>query len=599
MDPILPTDGASGVHDLVAAQAARTPDAIAVTDARTSVTYAELMTRANRLSRHLRLGRFESESRVAIWIAPSVEFVSTTLGVLAAGGAYVPVDLGQPTTRLAAIIADIEPSTVVTTRAAHWLVPPTPARVVDLDGDHEEIAGHADHGLGIHCDPRQLAYVMYTSGSTGRPKGVLVTHGGLSNYLRWASAAYGFDRSRNALVHTSPGVDLTVTALWGPLLGGGTVEFLDKPDLETLASRIHVGALGVLKVTPTHLRALSGTERPSLADVLVVGGEPLMGRDLDAWRRVAPEMLRINEYGPTETVVGSCAYRDSPTGGPGSVPIGQPIANTQAYVLDDSGEPVPIGEDGELCLGGAGVARGYWNRPADTAMRFVPDPFGAAGGRLYRTGDRVRRLPSGDMVFLGRMDQQVKVRGHRVEVGEIEASLVSTGLVRDAVVVLRESAAGPQLVAYAVARHNEPPDVAVWRRALQARVPEPMVPSIVVAVDEWPLTPSGKIDRQALALRLPVTPAPGGIAPRDELERRVHAIWSSVLDVHCSDVRANFYDLGANSLSVVILARRLAQSFGADLPFRAVTDHPTIESMAGYLRVLLADAPSADASRPL
>jgi acyl carrier protein len=267
------------------------------------------------------------------------------------------------------------------------------------------------------------------------------------------------------------------------------------------------------------------------------------------------------------------------------VPIGQPIADTQAYVLDDRGEPAPIGVEGELYLGGAGVARGYWNRPAETAARFVPDAYGpSAGARLYRTGDRARRLAGGDLQYLGRVDHQVKIRGHRIELGEIETALVESGLVRDAAAVVRDTAAGPQLIAYGVPAEGTASEVAAWRDALAARLPDHMVPGWLIAVDQLPLTASGKVDRQALARRSPSQASARAVAPRDDLERRLHAVWRSVLDADLDDIRVNFFEAGGQSLSAVILARRLSQAFGTELPARAIVDYPTIESMASYLR---------------
>jgi amino acid adenylation domain-containing protein len=595
------------VHERFAAQARRAPDAVAVRFGGRTLTYAELEADASRLARHLRGLGVGPEARVGLCLERSPEMVVAVLGVLKAGAAYVPLDPSYPAERLARMLEDATPTVLLTREALLERLPEHGALTVCLDRDAAEIARNPEDGPLSHSrtfalshsllSPDNLAYVIFTSGSTGRPKGVAVTHRGLSNYLAWAADAYAA-KGHGAPVHSSLSFDLTVTSLLVPLLRGERVVLVDEGEgVSGLARALHEEpGFTLVKLTPAHLallaEQLTEAEAAAAARTLVVGGEALPAELAAYWRRVAPGTEIVNEYGPTETVVGCSVHRVAGSGaGGGSVPIGRPIGGTRVYVLGGAMEPVPVGVPGELYVGGAGVARGYLGRPDLTAERFVPDPFGrddAAGGRLYRTGDRARWLPTGELDYLGRLDEQVKVRGYRIEPGEIESVLADLPGVREAVVVVREDAPGDRrLVAYVVAEEGAVADAgdaqAELRSRLRSRLPEYMVPAAFVLLDSLPLSPSGKVDRRAL-------PAPewgGGArergAPLTATERAVAAIWEEVLSVPRVGVGDNFFDLGGHSLLLVQVHARLQERFPDRVALIDLFEHRTLGALAAHL----------------
>ncbi|MBV9110968.1 MAG: amino acid adenylation domain-containing protein, partial [Gemmatimonadetes bacterium] len=533
------------------------------------------------------------ETRVAIALERGMEMAIAVLAVLKAGGAYVPLDPAYPAARLAWMLGDSAAAVLVTRDALRSALPADGVAIVRVDGDAEAVAAEPDETPETSLSPLNLAYVVYTSGSTGRPKGVGVTHGGLANYLAWAAEAYGAGEGTGAPVHSSLSFDLTVTSLFLPLLAGTAVTLVpEAAGVDGLAEALRAGGdFTLVKLTPAHLellaRQLAPEEMAGRARTLVVGGEQLPAQAVAPWHRHAPETVVVNEYGPTETVVGCCVFRSTADTAPdaGAVPIGRPIANTAVYVLDAHGEPLPAGVPGELYVGGAGVARGYLGRPALTAARFVPDPFAAApGARMYRTGDRVRwtAVRAGEdagtfaLRFLGRLDAQAKVRGFRVEPGEVEAALRGMAGVRDCAVVVREDAPGERrLVAY-VAGDAE---TAALRDGLRRTLPEHLVPSAFVALERIPLTTNGKLDRAAL-------PAPeaadgaGSIAPRTPAEEVLAAIWAEVLGAGHVGVDESFFDLGGHSLLAIRVVARVREAFGVELPVRAVFEGPTVSALA-------------------
>ena len=416
------------VHELFVAQAARSPKATAVVCGKERMTYAELDRRSNQLARYL-IGRgVGTETLVGLCVDRSLEVPVALLGILKAGGAYVPLDPDYPLERLGFMLQDAEIPVLLTEAALRDRLPSAWAQVICVDQDCKEIEQESAEKPAVTVSDANLAYVIYTSGSTGQPKGVGVTHGGLSNYLNWAIGAYKMEPGGGSVMHSSLSFDLTVTSLYPSLLSGGCVTVLPQTaGMEELAASLEHSDYGLLKLTPSHLQVLNTVLEKSEtgaqgARALVIGGEALKYSDLDLWRKRGARL--INEYGPTETVVGCVVYETGDEHGTAEVPIGRPIAGTKVYVLDENGEPVPVGVGGELYLAGAGVARGYLNRPDLTAEKFVPNPFGdQEGERLYRTGDRVRWQTNGQLEFLGRLDHQVKVRGFRIELGEIEARL--------------------------------------------------------------------------------------------------------------------------------------------------------------------------------
>ncbi|SFR29124.1 amino acid adenylation domain-containing protein/thioester reductase domain-containing protein [Lentzea waywayandensis] len=494
------------VHELVETAAREHPDAVAVRFHDDELSFRELDERANRLANALRARGVRVEDRVAVCLERGLDLPVALLGVLKAGAAYLPLDPGHPQGRLAFLVADGGARQLVTSPDLAGRVPVLPRKTLltmDLDrfpATRPEVRVHLDN----------LAYVLHTSGSTGLPKGVGVTHGGFAGYVAWARAAYGLDQGTGSPLHSSIGFDLTVTSLFPALVAGRTVVLTDA-DVTGLAQVLRTGGQSLVKLTPAHLDLLGALLTPAeMAEAtrrLVVGGEALSGQALRAWTEHAPGTVVVNEYGPTETVVGCCVHEvtagDAP---PGPIPIGRPIDNTRLHVLDDGMRPVPIGVAGELFVGGAGVARGYLGRPGLTGERFVPDP-GAPGERLYRTGDLVRYRPDGVLEYLGRGDDQVKVRGHRIEPGEIEMTLVRHPGISAAAVLAREDVPGDRrLVAYFVPDGPPPRDVAEF---LGRTLPSYMVPAHYVEMPRLPLTRNGKVDRAAL-------PPPGA---KTELER--------------------------------------------------------------------------------
>ena len=452
-------------HEWFEAQARRTPEAVAVVSDGQELSYGELNRRANQLGRCLRWLGVGPEVLVTLCLERGLEMVVGVLGALKAGGAYVPLDPGSPIERLAYMLEDTQAPVLLTQERIASRLPAGWSQVVMID-KWEEMDGWPESDLELSNVTENLAYVIYTSGSTGRPKGVCVTHGGLMNYLSWAVEEYRVSEQKGAPLHSSMSFDLTVTSFYLPLLTGGQVVLLKEEGLMSPLS----GALGQLhdyslvKLTPSHLHLLNQEEwnEEGRIEVLVIGGEALRYEDVRRWRSEKPHTRLINEYGPTETVVGSCAYEiGAGDAEDGAAPIGRPIGNTQVYVLNAEGSISPKGANGEIYLGGDGVGRGYLNRPGMTAERFVPDPFGREEGRrLYRTGDLGAWSEEGELKYLGRIDEQVKLRGYRVELGEIEAVLCEHPGVKQSAVVVNEDEPGQKrLVAYVAPKdwRNAPP----------------------------------------------------------------------------------------------------------------------------------------------
>ena len=468
------------LHELLAEQVARAPESIAVVSERESVTFAELDRRANQLANHLIAFGAGPESRIGVCLDRSLEMIIALLGILKSGGAYVALNPTDPPERLTFMLADAAVSMLLTRGdlIAGW--PDIAAKVIDLQADLREISRQRTDQPKSRTVPENVAYMLYTSGSTGTPKGTLITHRGLVNYLHWCCDAYQVAGGDGAPVHTSVVFDLTVTSIFSPLLSGRKILLLpEEPGLDALADALLAHRnLSFVKLTPAHLdilnQQLSEAELAGRSRVLILGGEALLAESVALWRRNAPETRLINEYGPTETVVGCCVHEVSEQDpASGLLPIGLPIANTQLYVMDKRGDLAPIGVSGELYIGGAGLARGYHNRPDLTAEKFVPHPFDTNGGeRLYRTGDLARRRANGVIEFLGRKDDQVKVRGYRIELGEIEAVLRRHESIHEAVVVALTDRPGEnRLIAYVVSDRDRF-STAELRGFLQEKLPD-------------------------------------------------------------------------------------------------------------------------------
>ncbi|MFD4264124.1 amino acid adenylation domain-containing protein, partial [Streptomyces sp. NPDC058534] len=562
---------------LFAEQVVRDPGAMAVVCGDERLAYGELDERANRLAGVL-VGRgVGPESVVAIMLERSVELVVGLLAVWKAGAAYLPIDPGYPSVRIAFTLSDARPSCVLTTRAQAGELPADLAVAV-VAVDEAESAGRDEWTRPV-LTVGHAAYVMYTSGSTGRPKGVVVTHGGLVNHMMWMQRVFGLDTSDRVLHKTPFGFDASVWELWWPLMSGAAL-VIAAPDGHRdpayLADLMRREEVTVAQFVPSLLSVFvaesAAVDFTSLR-MLFCGGEVLPG----ALRERVTDLLGVelhNLYGLTETTVDSTSWHGSPgevLGG--SVPIGQPVDNTRVYVLDRFLEPVPPGVAGELFVEGAGLARGYSGRPGLTGERFVACPFGGAGERMYRTGDLVRWTADGQLVFVGRADDQVKVRGFRVEPGEVEAVLAAHPGVGQAAVVAREDAPGDKrLVAYVVlaAEGAKGDDL---RRFAAERLPEYMVPSAVVTLDELPLSVNGKVDRSHLPVPEYVG-AGGGRGPVTVAEELVCQVFAEVLGVERVGVEDNFFELGGHSLLAVSLVQRLRER-GFGVSVRVLFEAPT------------------------
>jgi amino acid adenylation domain-containing protein len=568
------------VHHLFERQAARTPEAVAVEQEGISWTYRELERRAERLARRLRSAGAGPDTIVGLCAERSPEMVGGLLGILKAGAAYLPLepDAGQPPERLAFLLDDARAALVLGSRTGLELL--TRGGELKLPSILLEEDGLAESSVPPPAlSPDSLAYVLYTSGSTGRPKGVMVPHRGVVNYLAWAVAAYLRAGSLDAPLHSPLGADLSVTSLFAPLLAGGTVKLLSPgAGVEGLVEAVRVGRFGLLKLTPAHLailgHALADRELTGRAGTLVIGGEALLGESLALWREKAPATLVVNEYGPTETVVG-CAVHAAAAGElpAGPVPIGRPIANARLYVVDAWMQPVGVGIAGELLIGGAGVARGYLSRPDLTAERFVPDAFGGFGGRLYRTGDLVRFRADGILEFLGRNDLQIKLRGHRIEPGEIEGALLEHPAVRQAAVGLRGEGEERHLVSWVVLAEEAGEDE--LRAFLGRRLPAFMIPALFVPLPELPLSPNGKVDRGLLPEPGEPRRGPAHFDPPRTVEEEILAeVWAEVLRRERIGRQDRFTELGGSSLQAVRAAARISRTLGVQLPVSALLQEP-------------------------
>lgn len=583
------------VHELFEQQVARDPEAVAVVCQGRQLSYRELNQRANQVAHYLRKRGVGSESLVGVCLESSLEMVIALLGVWKAGGAYIPLDPAYPQDRLSFIVDDTGMKVLLTDEKCKNLFPSARDSAICLDSDRPAIAQENISNLAAAAIPSNLAYVIYTSGSTGQPKGVMIQHYSLVNYLCWAIKAYEVEGKGSVPVHSSIASDSTVASLYPPLLAGGQIELLPKDvgAQNLLAALRRVKNRSKVVITPAHLellnQQLSPEEMAGMTKVLVIVGETLSAERLSKWRDFAPATRLFNEYGPTETTVGCCAYEvqaADPRNGP--VPIGSPIANAQLYVLDPNLHPVPPDVIGELYVGGAGVGRGYLNKPELTRERFLGDPFSdRSGARLYKTGDLVRYRKDGVLEFLGRADRQVKVRGYRIELEEIETTLAGHSGVQACAVLVREDTPGnKQLVAYLIARESESVDIKRLKKFLKQRLPDYMVPVYFVFLDSFPLNQNGKIERRAL-------PAPSYkdtlaaqefVAPHAAAEKKLAAIWMELLKVERIGIHDDFFDLGGDSLLAIRLTLLIQEAFGVVLSMDTFFPSATIAGLAKALK---------------
>jgi amino acid adenylation domain-containing protein len=587
------------LQELIEAQVARTPQAVAVQCGAELLTYAELNARANQLAHYLRERGVGPDCMVALCVERGVSMLVATLGILKAGGAYLPLDPSYPPERLAFMLQDSAASVAVTQADFSHLS--RAAVTVELDTHWPEIARYPQTNptrSAVGLQGHHLAYVIYTSGSTGQPKGVLVEHGNLANFLQSMQREPGLSASDRLLAVTTLSFDIAGLELYLPLICGAQVVVASRAataDAAQLLQLIQQHDITVLQATPATYRLLLNAGWLGTAQLTALcGGEALPG---ELARKLKPRVKQLwNMYGPTETTIWSSSHAVDVEDA--VVPIGKPIANTQIYVLDPRRQPVPVGVSGELFIAGAGVARGYWNRPELNAERFTTNPFSdQPGARLYKTGDTGRYRPDGTLEYLGRNDTQVKVRGFRIELGEVEAQLAKHAAIDQVVVVaLPDSSGELRLVGYVTPAGA--PDNEALRTFLKTRLPDYMVPGAYVRLDNMPLTANGKVDRKAL-------PAPnlaGVLAsytkPHTELEQELCEIWRGVLDVERVGVNDNFFDLGGHSLLAVQLLTQLQERLSVSLPMRALFESPTVADLAGRIDAIRQLEGLANAARP-
>ncbi|AUX42318.1 NRPS protein [Sorangium cellulosum] len=580
------------LHELFEAQAARTPESVALVFEAERLTYAELNARANQLAHYLRRHGVGPDTVVAVVAERSVEMVVALYGVLKAGGAYLPIDPTYPEGRIRVLLEDAASPVLLTQEKWRSGLPETSAQVVRLDADWPAIEAESGDNPRPVSGPEHLAYVIYTSGSTGKPKGVENSHRGIVNRLLWMLEDTGLGEQDVVLQKTPYTFDVSVWELFAPLLCGARLVVAvpeGHRDPAYLAEVIEAHAITTVHFVPSMLQvfleSVDAGKCRSLRRVICSGealSRELQERFFSKLGEDAPELQNL--YGPTEAAVDVTSWRCRRDDSHGSVPIGKPVANTRIHLLDGQLRPVPVGVAGELYIGGVQVARGYLKRPALTAERFIPDPFSRTpGARLYRTGDLARYRADGEIEYLGRIDFQVKLRGLRIELGEIEAALLASSEVREAAVLLREDRPGdPRLVAYVVPRSERSVDVEAMRRSLELVLPSYMVPSAFVVMPALPVTTSGKLDRKALPAPELEAQESGHEPPRTPVEETLAGIWAEVLglDAERVSVNANFFELGGHSLLATRVVSRIREALAAPLPLRAVFENTTVASLS-------------------
>ena len=579
------------------AQAEKRPDTIALVANQTMFSYGALNHKANQWGRWLQHQGVGPDQTVGIYMHRCPEMAIAVLAILKAGAAYVPLDPSHPEARREIIVQDTGLSLILTQNSLKADLDRTTARLVCLDGGDPPMSSWSGSPFPCPALDQNLAYVIYTSGSTGKPKGTLIHHQGAVNYLAWSCKNYPLTRGVGSAVHSSLAFDLTVTGFFAPLWVGRAVHLLpEEQGPETLGRALKRGhRFSLIKLTPSHLELLveqlTAAQARRCTSSFVIGGENLGSEKLTFWRQNAPETALINEYGPTETVVGCCVHRvEKNTKHTGSVPIGVPIANTELFVLDLNLEPIPQGVHGELFIGGIGLARGYHKRPGLTAERFVPHPFSArAGARLYKTGDLVRAIASQteepfQLEFLGRRDNQVKLRGFRIELSEIESALHEHPLVKASAVTLEGGrSARKMLAAYVATKDPGLLTPAQLEDFLQKKLPRYMIPAKTLVLDRLPLTDNGKVDLRRLGvLNAQNTQEPAAkTPPANPTETVLHQIWQEVLGLDCIGVHDNFFHLGGDSiLGFMVVSRALRK--GLRVTPKKILQFPTIAHLAKH-----------------
>ena len=583
---------AKSIHSLFEEQVERKPQATALVDGDREMTYAEVNAYANRVAHLLRGREIAPNMRVGICIKRSAETIVAMLGILKAGGAYVPLNPEHPSARLLLQLAESNASILITNGVASVESIDFAGEIIDLERDRALLLEESDSNPPSPGPTANLAYVIYTSGSSGVPKGVAVSHQSLFNYTQFILRRLRVQEPLNFATVSTITADLGNTCIFPALVSGGCLHLIDYDvamEGALFAEYLAKRPVDVLKIVPSHFSALlaaAGERNICPRKFLILGGEALTPELVSRVSDAAPSCKIINHYGPTETTVGSLTFAVKPhelSTHSATVPIGQPIANTRVYILDQHLHLTPVGVAGELYIGGAGLALGYLNQPAETAARFIPNPFSdELGQRLYRTGDLARYLVDGNIEFLGRIDHQVKVRGFRVELGEIESLLLQYKEVRQAVVIAAGATDNQRLIAYVAATGTKPPGVDELRTFLGQHLPDYMIPASFVFLKVMPLTANGKIDRAAL-------PAPDEarpdlerrfVAPRTPIEKELADIWATFLKLSEVGIHDNFFELGGHSLLATQVVSRMRKTFNCEVPLRSLFESPTIAGLA-------------------
>ncbi|KAM3100400.1 non-ribosomal peptide synthetase [Phormidesmis sp. 146-12] len=574
-------------------QVERTPDAIALVFENHSMTYQELNNQANRLAHYLQQCGAVPDIPIAIYLERSLELIIAILAILKVGSAYLPLDPALPTAGLEFRLQDAQVPIVLTQKLLLHRLPESLPQVICVDHDQATIAQHSPENLNLAIALTNTAYIIYTSGSTGQAKGVMIEHRQILNYLHSISEQLNFPPNASYAIVSTLAADLSYTMLFPCLCSGGCLHIIaaDRAcDAQALAEYFSQHSIDCLKIVPSHLQALLDCPDPTKIlprQRLVLGGEVCRWSLIEQIQQQMPTCEIFNHYGPTETTVGVLTYAVKPEDLANriseTVPIGRAIANTQIYVLDSHGHPVSIGATGELYIAGAGLARGYLNRSDLTTEKFVSHQLDQ---RLYKTGDFVRYLPNGNLEFLGRVDQQVKLHGFRIELGEIEARLLHHPEVREAVVQLREDdPKNPVLVAYVVLQASIP--VSDLRQFLKQKLPEYMIPAAFVELKALPLTANGKVDHHALPTPEKAKSVQSYVAPRNSVEATIATIWSEILGVEMIGVYDNFFELGGHSLLATQVLARLRQTFQVELPLRQLFEAHTVAEVAEQIEAIL------------
>ncbi len=581
-----------GLHELFEHQAAATPNAVALIFEGERLSYYELNCRANQLAHYLCDLGVKRGARVGICLERGPSMIAALLGILKAGGAYLPLDPEYPKERLAFVLADAQPEMVLTTQPLLERLPEHAAKVVCLDAESNSVSRQSEENPSSIAVEDDLAYVIYTSGSTGQPKGVMISHRAVCNHMQWIAREFPLDQSDRMLLKYSISFDAAIEEIFHSLITGAALVIAPpgyQYDVGYLVEWMCEQQVTAIDVVPTMLKALIEDERIKKCRSLLrvtSGGEVLPAELKDRVYRLLPEVELVNMYGPTEAAITATSYRCALDRDERTVPIGRPVANTRVYILDQNLEPVPAGVTGEIYIGGRGLAWGYLNQPRLTAEKFIPDPLsGEVGARLYKSGDWGRYSANGNLEYVGRLDGQVKVRGFRIELREIETCLRSHEAVKDAVVIVRDEAKrGKRLVAYVVCDREEAVTAEELRAYLKDQLPQYMLPAAVVLLDALPVKGSGKVDVRALSPADEIETKQGFAAPRTPVEKGLVRIWQNVLGLERVGITDNFFELGGDSIvSIQIVAR--ARDAGISITPKQVLKHQSILELAAVAKI--------------